>query len=264
MDILRVQNLSCGYGDREVIKNMSFSVKAGDFLGVIGPNGAGKTTLFRAITRVLTPLSGSVFYREKEISTINPRDFAREVAVIPQILEIPFAFTVEEFALMGRFPHEGRFEFHREKNKRLLEKALIFTDTLNLRKRKIFELSGGERQRVILAQGFVQEPRLILLDEPITHLDIAHQVGIMDLIRRLNKEFGLTVIMVLHNLNLASEYCHRLALFNEGRVHKIGSPEEVMDYRTIEKVYKTAVVVEKSPVSRKPHVFVVPEEQIKK
>ncbi|MBU3933980.1 MAG: ABC transporter ATP-binding protein, partial [Candidatus Omnitrophica bacterium] len=126
------------------------------------------------------------------------------------------------------------------------------------------EISGGERQLVVIARALTQEPRLLLLDEPTAHLDITHQVGVLDLIKKLNREFGLTVIMVLHDLNLASEYCHRLLLINEGRIHKAGLPEEVLNYQIIEEVYKTVVVVEKNPISSKPYILIVPEEERQK
>lgn len=261
MDMLRIEDLSCGYDTREVIKDVSFSVNRGEFLGIIGPNGTGKTTLFRTITGILRAWKGIILYKGKDVSRISPREFAREVSVIPQILETPFSFSVEEFVLMGRFPHVGRFETMKEKDYRILEEVLDLTDTSSFRERKISELSGGERQRVILAQGFAQEPELLLLDEPTSHLDIAHQVQILDLVKRLNKEKNLTVIIILHDLNLASQYCDRLLLMNDGRVHKIGYPEEVMNYKIIEEVYKTVVVIDKNPISSKPHIFIVSEEE---
>lgn len=261
MNVLEVNKLSCGYGTKEVIKGVDFCVKEGDFLGIIGPNGAGKTTLFRAVTGVLKPWKGNVLYKNNDISEIEPRRLAREVAVMPQILEVPFAFSVEEFVLMGRFPHVGRFGTLKEKDYRILEKSLQLTDTASLRNQKLPELSGGERQRAILAQGFAQEPRLLLLDEPTAHLDIAHRVRILDIVRNLNKEFGLTVIVILHDLNLASEYCKRLLLISEGRIHKSGPPEEILTYKDIEKVYKTIVVVEKNPISGKPYILPVSEEE---
>lgn len=263
MDILRIKDLSCGYDAREVIKDISFFVKEGDFLGIIGPNGAGKTTLFRVITRILKPWKGNILYKDKDISRMSHRDFALEVAVIPQILEIPFAFSVEEFVFMGRFPHVGRFETLSEKDYEILKEVLNLTDTFFLRERKISELSGGERQRAILAQGFAQEPHLLLLDEPTSHLDIAHQVQILDLVKRLNKERNLTVIIVLHDLNLASSYCDRLILLNEGTIFREGSPQDVLTYQNIEEVYKTVVVVKKNPISLKPYILLVPEEEQK-
>ena len=263
MEILKVRNLSCGYEKEEVIKDISFFAKEGDFLGIIGPNGAGKTTLFRTISGILKPWNGNILYKDKDISRISPRDFALEVAVIPQILEVPFAFSVEEFVLMGRFPHTGRFETMDERDYKILEDTLNLTDTLPIRERKIHELSGGERQRTILAQGFAQEPQLLLLDEPTSHLDIAHQVQVLDLVKKLNKENGLTVIVVLHDLNLASSYCDRLILLKEGTIFKEGPPEDVLTYQNIEEVYKTLVVVRENPISLKPYILLVSEEERK-
>ena len=180
---------------------------------------------------------------------------------MPQILEVPFAFSVEEFVLMGRFPHTGRFEALKQRDYRILEDTLNLTDTFPFRGRKIYELSGGERQRVILAQGFAQEPQLLLLDEPTSHLDIAHQVQILDLVKKLNKEKGLTVIIVLHDLNLASSYCDRLILLKEGAIFTEGSPQDVLTYQNIEKVYKTVVVVKENPISLKPYILLVSEEE---
>jgi len=264
MDILKIKNLSCGYDGKEIIKNVSFSVKEGDFLGIIGPNAAGKTTLFRAITGVLKPWKGNILYKNKEISKMPVRDFAREVAVMPQFLEIPFAFSVKEFVLMGRFPHTGRFGALKEHDNRVLEEALNLTDTFSFRERKIFELSGGERQRVILAQAFTQEPKVLLLDEPTSHLDIAHQVQILDLLKRLNKEKNLTVIVVLHDLNLATSYCNRLILLKEGKIFKEGLPRDILTYQNIEEVYKTVVVVRENPLNLKPYILLVSEEDQKK
>lgn len=259
--LLKVKSLSCGYDKREVIRNISFNVFEGDFLGIIGPNAAGKTTLFRAITAILEPSNGAVLYKSKNISKISPRDFAREVAVIPQIQDIPFPFSVEEFVLMGRFPHLNRFQPLRPNDYEILKEVLALADISDFRERKIGELSGGERQRVILAQGLAQQPTLLLLDEPTSHLDIAHQVQILDLIKRLNRQKGMTVLVILHDLNLASNYCDRLILLKEGRVFKEGSPFEVLTFKNIEEVYKTVVVVKENPISSKPYVLLVSEEE---
>lgn len=264
MDILEVNNLCCGYDSKAVIKDISFSVSEGDFLGIIGPNGAGKTTLFRAVSNILPHWEGNILYKGKDVSKITPRDFAREVAVIPQILEIPFAFSVEEFVLMGRFPHVERFKALKEKDYKILEEVLKLTDTFAFCKRKMSELSGGERQRIILAQGFAQQPQLLLLDEPTAHLDIGHQVQVLDLLKKLNKEKNLTVIIVLHDLNLASDYCDRLILLKEGAVFKEGSPRHVLTYQNIEEVYKTVVVVKENDISSKPYILLVSEEEKRK
>lgn len=263
MDLLRVNDLICGYGDAKVLKEVSFSVDKGSLLGIVGPNGAGKTTLFRAITRILRPWKGEISYCGKGLNRISRRDLAREVAVLPQILEISFSFSVEQFISMGRFPHLKKFQPLRKYDLEVIEKVMALCDVLPFRERKISELSGGERQRAILAQAFAQEPRLLLLDEPTAHLDIGHQVEILDLIRRLNRERGLTVIMVLHDLNLASEYCDRLILLKEGRIFKKGSPKEVLTFENIEKVYNTVVIVKENPISSRPYILLVSEEELK-
>lgn len=264
--ILYIKNIKCGYGANIVLQNIDISVGKGELVGIIGPNGSGKTTLLRAITNIIPLKGGEIKFRGIPISRINRKDMAKEIAVVSQAREdVFFNMAVEQAVLLGRIPHFAKYQWLETKDDlKIAEESMQLTDIAHLRGRKLNSLSGGEAQRVFIARALTQKPKLLLLDEPTTYLDIAHQVGIMDLIKRLNKKFELTVIMILHDLNLASEYCHRLVLLDEGRVHKIGCPEEVMDYKTIEKVYKTVVVVEKNPVSSRPHIFVVPEEERQK
>jgi iron complex transport system ATP-binding protein len=173
--------------------------------------------------------------------------------------------TVEEFVLLGRIPHFRAMQFVESRHDRdVASRCMELTDTLRLRDKPIQHLSGGERQLAQIARALAQEPRLLLLDEPTAHLDITHQVTVMDLLRKLVRELDLTVVMVLHDLNLASEYCDRLALISQGRVFKTGVPRDVIDYRVIEEVYKTVVVVNENPVSGKPYVLIVPEEELAK
>lgn len=258
-NLLEVENLTTGYTEKEVVKNVSFSLGEGEFLGIIGPNGAGKTTLFRVITRILKPWEGKILYQGEDIQEFSLKSLAKEISFLPQTIETPFSFTVEEFISMGRFPHLNRFEKMRKYDNEVVRKVIVLTDVLELSSLNVNDLSGGEKQRVYLGQTLVQEPKLLLLDEPTAHLDIGHQIKILDLIKRLNREEGLTVIAVFHDLNLASEYCDSLILLNYGRVHKIGSPDEVLTYQTIEEVYQTIVVVKENPVSLKPHVLLVPQ-----
>jgi iron complex transport system ATP-binding protein len=169
--------------------------------------------------------------------------------------------TVEEFVLLGRIPYYERFRFLETKNDlKIARDAMALTDSLRLKDQFMSQISGGERQLALIARALAQEPKLLLLDEPTTYLDITHQVGILDLVRRLNRNFGLTVIMVLHDLNLAGEYCQRLVLLDRGEIRKFGFPEEVLDYRIIEEVYKTVVVVEENPISHKPYVLAISED----
>lgn len=259
--MIKINNLTCGYDLKFFLEDINLNIHNKEIVGIIGPNGSGKTTLLRAITKVLKPKKGRILFQDRDIWHINPRELARGVAVVSQTIEAEI-MTVEEFILLGRIPHYKRFQLiDTKKDLDAAERAMALTNISKLKDQPMNQISGGERQLALIARALTQEPRLLLLDEPTAHLDITHQVGVLDLIKRLNRDFGLTVIMVLHDLNLASEYCHRLALLNKGRVHKIGKTEEVIDYKTIEEVYKTVVVVEKNPVSSKPHIFAVPEEE---
>jgi iron complex transport system ATP-binding protein len=186
------------------------------------------------------------------------------VAVSSQLLD-PVLTTVEEYILLGRLPYYRKYQFFEtSKDETIVEKYMRLTDTFRLKESLMTELSGGERQLASIARALAQEPILLLLDEPTSHLDITHQAQIMELIGRLNRELGLTVLMVLHDLNLASEYCSRLLLLNNGSIHKLGTPEEVLTYRTIEEVYKTVVLVKKNPLSGKPYVFLITLDKIGK
>jgi len=257
--MLDISDLTCGYDSGFAIRNINLRVPAGEIIGIIGPNGSGKTTLLRAITRSLKPSSGAIRLEGEDIRRMKIRDLARKIAVVSQSAESGF-MTVEEFVLLGRIPYYEKFRFLETRNDlQIARNAMVLTDSLKLKDQLMSQISGGERQLALIARALTQEPKLLLLDEPTTYLDIAHQVGILDLIKRLNNSSGLTVIMVLHDLNLAGEYCHRLALFDKGIIHKFGLPEEVLDYRIIEEVYKTVVIVEKNPVSGKPYVMAVSE-----
>ncbi|MDD5676362.1 MAG: ABC transporter ATP-binding protein [Kiritimatiellae bacterium] len=257
--MLDISNLTCGYDSGFAIRDINLRVPAGEIIGIIGPNGSGKTTLLRAITRTLKPSGGVIRLEGQDIRRMKIRDLARKIAVVSQSAESGF-MTVEEFVLLGRTPYYDRFRFLETKHDlQIARDAMASTDALRLKDQIMSRISGGERQLALIARALAQEPNLLLLDEPTTYLDITHQVGILDLIRRLNINFALTVVMVLHDLNLAGEYCHHLALFNKGVMHKFGLPEEVLDYRIIEDVYKTVVIVEKNPISRKPYVMAVSE-----
>lgn len=258
--MLEIRNLTAGYDAKFILQDINFKVEDKELIGIIGPNGSGKTTLLRVITRLVKPKKGLVLLEERNIWQMNLKELAKKIAVVPQNFA-GMSMSVEEFVLLGRTPYFRRLQFlEAKKDLDIAEKCMVLTDTLKLKDHLISEISGGERQLCLIARALAQEPKLLLLDEPTTHLDITHQVGVLDLIKRLNRDFGLTVIMVLHDLNLASEYCQRLVLINEGRIYKIGLPQEVLDYRIIEQVYKTVVVVKENPLSLKPYILVVSEE----
>lgn len=263
-ELLKIKNLSAGYDENIVLHDIGCTVCQGELIGIIGPNGSGKTTLLRAITRILKPHKGEILIDGKNIWKIPLKEISQMVAVSSQLLD-PVLTTVEEYILLGRLPYYRKYQFFEtSKDETIVEKYMRLTDTFRLKESLMTELSGGERQLASIARALAQEPILLLLDEPTSHLDITHQAQIMELIGRLNRELGLTVLMVLHDLNLASEYCSRLLLLNNGSIHKLGTPEEVLTYRTIEEVYKTVVLVKKNPLSGKPYVFLITLDKIGK
>lgn len=261
--MLEVKDIYCGYNKKLVLHGITFSAKKGDFIGIIGPNGSGKTTILRAISRVLKCESGEILFKNRAISKYKFKEQARYIAVLPQITSINFAFKVEEFVMMGRYPYINRFSGIRKSDIEAVEKAMVITDILELKEKSITQLSGGELQRVFLAQAIAQQPELLLLDEPTTHLDIGHQIAILNLILKLNRTEGLTVIAVLHDLNLASEYCNRLILIDRGRIYREGTASEVLTYPIIEEVYKTVVIIKENPITKKPYIFIVPEQALR-
>jgi iron complex transport system ATP-binding protein len=258
--MIRLEKIQCGYGPKIVLDGIDLEVKKGEFVGIIGPNGSGKTTILRAITRLVKPMQGKIYLNNKDICTLNYKEVAQKIAVVSQNLPV-ITMTVKEFVLLGRVPYYKNLQFFESKQDLIAaDRAMTMTDTERLKDHFMSEMSGGEVQLAFIARAIAQEPSLLLLDEPTAHLDITHQVSILDLIKRLNGQYNLTVIIILHDLNLASEYCDRLVLMDSGRIHKAGRPEEVLTYNNIEEVYHTVVVVEKNPLSGKPFVLIVPEE----
>ncbi|MCX8052690.1 MAG: ABC transporter ATP-binding protein [Armatimonadetes bacterium] len=253
--LMRVDNLHSGYNGSEVLQGISIDLGERDFLGVIGPNGSGKTTLLRSMARALKPLSGRVELDGRDIYSIPAREFARRVAVLPQDTTVVFDFTVLEIVLMGRSPRLGRFAVESMTDISVALEALELTGTAHLCDRSINALSGGERQRVMLARALAQQPEVLLLDEPTSHLDINFQFEIMDLIRDLNRQKSLTVLAVLHDLNLAGQYCDRLVAIGNGVVQASGAPEEVITPDVIRQVYGAEVWVRKHPTTRRPYVI---------
>jgi len=255
--MLEVKGLTCGYNKKFILKNINFKLKKHTFLGIIGPNGSGKTTLLRAITKVIKPHYGKILFEGKDIWQMGFRELAQKMAFVPQAqLSYGLDMTVEEFVLLGRIPYRKAFQFVETKYDKVRAKeAIDLINISNIKDRFVSELSGGERQLVYLARALTQEPKLLLLDEPTAHLDIAHQVRILDLIKNLNNSFKLTVIIVFHDLNLASQYCNELILLNNGYLYKMGTPQEILTAEIIEHVYQVKVIIEKNLVFPRPYIF---------
>lgn len=258
--LLKVDDLYGGYGRDIIIEGLSFTVNKNDFLGIIGPNGSGKSTLLRLISKVLIPQKGKVYFDGKDITQIRLKEFAKKVAFVEQDTLINFSYSVWEIVLMGRIPHLEKWQLETKGDYQIAKNSLSFTGSLHLQEKAIDQLSAGERQRVIISKALCQQPRLLFLDEPTSHLDICHQIEILDLLKRLNRNTDLTVVIVLHDLNLASEYCNRLILLEGGRIYKEGTPNEILTYQNIEAVYKTIVVVKENPISSKPYIILVSKE----
>jgi iron complex transport system ATP-binding protein len=244
-----IRDVTARYGDIVALDGISLAVGRREMLAVVGPNGSGKSTLLRVLSGVRPAAAGRVWLGGTELHAISRREIARLVAVVPQETAIDFPFSVTEVVLMGRAPHLGRFGFPGPRDLRAAREAMERTGVGDLARRSLHELSGGERQRVILARALAQEAEILLLDEPTSHLDIRHQVEIYDLLALLNEERGLTIVSVLHDLNLAAMYFPRVAVLAGGRVHSVGAPRAVFTYETIKAVYGTEVHVGRNDVT---------------
>lgn len=258
MTSLCVTGMRAGYQDRSVVNDVSFTVEPGSIFGLIGPNGSGKTTLLKCILGLMRPWGGSVRIGSADASRISPKELAKKVAFIPQTHSMTFPYTVDEYVSMGRYPHRGRMMPLTADDRRIVAEALDLLDLSGVKDKRIQQLSGGEMQRVFLASGLAQKPEILLVDEPTTHLDIGHQARLLDIMKELSESSRLTVLVTLHELNLASLYCTSLALLDHGRIHAQGSPEEVLTAENIRHVYKAHVEVGSDPVSAKPHVYFIP------
>lgn len=253
---LSIKNLICGYGNFS-LDSLNFEIGKGVFAGVIGPNGSGKTTLMKAITGELKISKGLIMLDNKNLNQLSIREKATKIAIVTQHTE-EVDISVEDYVLMGRMPYRTNFQFFETKEDlSIAEKYMHLTDVFRFKDKLMSKLSGGERQLAGIARALTQEPQLLLLDEPTSQLDISHQIQVLNLVQELNAQMGLTVLMIIHDLNLASEYCDYLLLLNEGKLYKKGTPSEVIDYKTIEEVYNTVVFTQENPLSKKPAVFLV-------
>ena len=251
-----VSDLSFSFGGPRVLKNVSFTVDDGEFLGLMGPNGSGKTTLLRCLTRYLPTDPKAIIVDMKPLHTLSDRQLATTFAVVPQSSSTDFPFTVRDIVMMGRIPHTpGRIMGPRARDAELVSAAMAASGCDSHADRHFSELSGGERQRVVIARALAQEPKALLLDEPTVYLDISGQLEIMDLVKKLNKEQSLTIVAVLHDINLAARYCDRIALLHQGRLKAIGPPDEVLNPETIQSVYGVEVAVRKDPFTHSMYVM---------
>lgn len=256
---ISIKNIRYSYGNLPILKDLSFTVRSGDFFIVIGPNGSGKTTLLKVVSGLLKLQKGLLEIMGRPIQSYTRKALAKTIAFVPQMISADFPFTVMEIVLMGRSPHLGILGLEREADLETAEQALAFTGIEHLAGRKMDQLSGGELQRVFIARAICQEPRIMLLDEPTASLDIAHQGRIMDLMEKLKKEKGITIVMVSHDVNLSALYADHLLLLKDGKIVSSGLPGEVLTCRILEEVYGCKILVDESPLGKSPRITPVPQ-----
>lgn len=242
-----LERVSVGYDRNLVLENLSLAAGEGEMVALLGPNGAGKSTLLRVLTGLLKPVSGAVRLFGADVAGLRAAERARLVAVVPQELATPMAYTVAELVLMGRTAQLNPWRQPTPADARIVERAMVYTDVSDLRERTLDALSGGEKQRAVIAMALAQEPRIILMDEPTTHLDLNHALEIMQIVERLNREQGVTVIMTSHDLNLAAEFCQRLILMDHGRIAADGPPAAVLQEDILREVYHCDLRIRQDP-----------------
>jgi iron complex transport system ATP-binding protein len=252
--ILSLEKVGFSYGETRVLKGVDLEIREGEMVGILGPNGSGKSTLLRIMNGLLKPQEGEVCVRGRSLAGLKRNMIAREIAMLAQEQHFRFDFTTLEVVLMGRFPHLRRLQFEGEKDLEIAGKALEATDTIMLAHRSIHSLSGGEKQRVLIARALAQEPRVMLFDEPTSFLDLKHKRDIFRLVSSLNRERGLSVVLVSHDIDLAAQHCHRIVLLKDGGIHRSGRPDEVMTASNLESVYGCPVLVDQNPATGAPRV----------
>jgi iron complex transport system ATP-binding protein len=226
--ILTLKKVGFKYETLWALKGIDLHLGAGEILGILGPNGSGKSTLLKIADGILVPQEGEVLIGNRDINSLGRSSLAREVAMVAQENYFRFSFSTLEVVLMGRFPHLTRLQFEGEKDMKVVLSSLSATHALELAERSIHELSGGERQRVLIARALAQEPKIMLLDEPTSFLDLKFKREIFQLIASLSLEKGLSVVVVSHDIDVAAQYCHRVMLLKDGSVYEMGEPDQVI------------------------------------
>lgn len=259
--MLEVQHLSFGYTDQLLFSDLSFSLQPGEMVGIIGPNGAGKTTLLKNLTGLFQHnWDGQILLDNRPLTEFPPRERAKKIGYVPQESDIPDFFTVEEVVALGRFPYRSSF-FHPDRSGLdIMNQAMATMELTDLRQRPFGKLSGGEKQRAIIASVLAQQANLIFLDEPTSALDLKHQQSIYKALQTLTRDFNKTMVIVTHDINLASQYCSRLMLMAEGRVIRDGAPAEVLQFPLIQQTYGVQVYIDINPFNQA--LYIIPYDTI--
>jgi iron complex transport system ATP-binding protein len=260
MPLLSARAVTFSYASTPTLLDINFALEQGTLCALLGPNGSGKTTLLKVLTGILPPAAGEVLYQGVHLRTIGRREIAKRIALVPQEMNLQFGFTVRQMVMLGRTPHVRALAGATKLDRAVVEDMMEMTEISHLSERIITELSGGEQQRVVIAMALAQQPQVLFLDEPTVHLDINHQVEILDLLRRLNREHNLTVLATMHDLNLAALYFDALVILERGRIVSEGTPQTVLTQDNIRDVFNTNVLVQPHPaLPNTPQVLLVPE-----
>lgn len=234
---LDVNDLHYGYGRHLVLDGIDLPIVDGEIIGILGPNGCGKTTLLKNLNRNLSPYEGCVMLDGSDLADMGKKEIARSIAVVPQTNEIRFAFTVKEMVSMGRMPFQGMMSGSTSEDELIIDEAIRKTGLSDYADRHINTMSGGERQRVIIARAIAQTPRILLMDEPTLHLDISMQFDALNLVQKISKDTGMTVVIVSHDLPMVARYCDRIVMLHDHRIHAIGKPEDVLTAENMRTVF---------------------------
>lgn len=252
-----VNSISIRYEQKTILRDFSFQVNEGEIVSIIGPNGSGKSTLLRAVSRQIPYFQGKVKLDGVELQSISPKQVARKMCMLSQKNQAPSDMTVYDLVSYGRYPHKRWFEKLTSADEEIIQWAIEKTNLTNFKDRRVVSLSGGESQRAWIAMALAQRPKVLLLDEPTTYLDISHQHEVLELVRELNREMGMTVIMVLHDLNQASYYSDRVVVVQDGEKAMYGTPEQVMTTDMIRNVYRMDAEVLYAPSDPKPRIHLL-------
>lgn len=254
--MLSARNLSLGYGDTLIIDDLNLEIPKGEITVFIGANGCGKSTLLRSVARLLKPKTGGIMLNGKDITKMATKDVAKKLAILPQSPVSPEGLTVYQLVKQGRYPYQSWLKQWSKEDEKMVQRAIEATRLTELKDRPVVELSGGQKQRAWIAMTLAQNTDVILLDEPTTYLDMTHQIEILDLLFELNEKENRTIVMVLHDLNLACRYAHNLVAIKDGTVYTQGKPEHVISCETVKQVFDMECQISTDPIFGTP--FCIP------
>ncbi|KGM95675.1 iron ABC transporter ATP-binding protein [Clostridium novyi A str. 4552] len=249
--MLKIKDFKIGYDDKVIVKNFSLNVEKGEMLTIIGPNGSGKSTVLKAVGRLLKPMNGVVHLDGKLLQEMSNKEIAKEMACLSQHNSAPKDMTIRKIVSFGRNPHKSWFQGLNKEDEDIVTWAIEKTNLSNMENKNVSDISGGERQRAWIAMALAQKPKVLLLDEPTTYLDINNQIEILELVKELNEKLKLTVVMVLHDLNQAAKYSSKVLVLKDGEIKAKGKPEEILDKNLIRSVYNVDMDILKNQFGEK-------------